>query len=625
MSLFTMQNLLDLAAGRIQVLALNAQSADEAFVIRQIIESVVQKSQEGGTPNGYAWEWKLGSPLKLIQWKDGEGLVETPSGFNPTAMMPAEQLVQTLNYFMARVGVQLEPDQRAGEAHRIAELNAVGKHFLILPDTHIFFEEGVNSKYYAPVVARMLKTIASRMGGHGKFIYLMGQGLTVPPDYLGIVHQIDVEPPSKEEIEEVLDLDLALFEAAARSAAGVPEGRTRRRGQANNANFVRLTPGERDLLVTAFQGLSRSEVDMLIKVYGRKNRCIDAELRKAVMDYKIDKLKHLGIDFEPPPTVEIGGLENLKSWLTQQHKTFSPLAATMGLRSPKGMLLVGVQGCGKSLVAKTVAQQYGIPTLSFDISSLMGNGLLGQTENRWREFLRIVDNIGAAVLLIDEIEKAFAGAGNNARSDGGATDRTFGMFLKWLQDHTSPIFVVATANNITKLPPEFVRKGRFDEIFFVDLPNEQERENILNLHIQRYRKESIPEAMRISMTSSEVQALARYTHEFSGAELAALVDAMALRVFQRITQDGSIEELNNTAENPEILQEFLDSLLQSPEAVRIGIEEAKALADEIIPLAKQLPEAVNAIREWGAAGHARPASAGGRSRQQRQNYMAMES
>jgi len=206
---------------------------------------------------------------------------------------------------------------------------------------------------------------------------------------------------------------------------------------------------------------------------------------------------------------EVGGLDQLKDWLERRGRAFGAGARQFGLDAPKGVLLLGVQGCGKSLTAKAIAAAWQFPLLRFDLGKVFG-GIVGQSEGNIRTALQVAQALAPCVLWIDEIEKGLAGMGSSDQTDGGTTARVVGTLLTWMQEKREPVFVVATANRIDMLPPELLRKGRFDEIFFVDLPTQSVRREILSIHLHRKNRE--PQGY-------DVEALARSSAGFSGAEL----------------------------------------------------------------------------------------------------------
>jgi SpoVK/Ycf46/Vps4 family AAA+-type ATPase len=261
----------------------------------------------------------------------------------------------------------------------------------------------------------------------------------------------------------------------------------------------------------------------------------------------------------------IGGLDLLKQWLVQRQGAFGTEARQYGLPSPKGLLIVGIPGTGKSLTAKATATVLNRPLLKLDAGRLFGS-LVGQSEGNLRSVIATVEAIAPCVLWIDEIEKGFHGARGSGYTDGGTASRVFGTFLSWMQEKTAPVFVVATANDVTQLPPEFLRKGRFDELFFIDLPNRQEREAIWRIQIAKYGRK--PEAF-------DVAGLAQATEGLTGSEI----------------EQGFIDAL-------------YDAFSRREEPTDLSI--TMQLTD-LVPLSKLMAEQISALRQW-AKGRARPAT-----------------
>ena len=259
---------------------------------------------------------------------------------------------------------------------------------------------------------------------------------------------------------------------------------------------------------------------------------------------------------------DIGGLEALKDWLNQRHQAFSDEARQFGLPLPRGVLLVGPQGTGKSLTAKAIAHSWSMPLLRLDVGRLFA-GLVGASEARTRETIKRAEAMAPCVLWIDEIDKGFGG---DARSDGGTSQRVLANVLTWMAEKTSAVFVVATANGVEKLPGELLRKGRFDEIFLLDLPTLEERKNILQLHVKQRRPNlDLP-----------ISSVADRTEGFSGAELEqTVIEGMHLAFAER-------RELEES-----------DLILSS---------------SQLVPLSRTAKEQLNSLKEWASTGRARPAS-----------------
>ena len=252
---------------------------------------------------------------------------------------------------------------------------------------------------------------------------------------------------------------------------------------------------------------------------------------------------------------DIGGLENLKEWFAKKAKVIKNInaAGKFGVAMPKGVLIAGVPGCGKSLNAKAAAALFEVPLLRMDMGRLMGK-YVGESEGNLRKAIALSEAIAPCVLWIDELEKAFAGINNGGGSE--VTTRLFGNFLTWMQEKESPVFVVATANNIMNLPPELMRKGRFDEIFFVGLPNRTERRKIFEIHINKRRKND--------MQYVDINKLVDLTEGYSGADIEGVVKDAIEDVFasdkDHITTDDIVKMIRNTHSLSEIMKEPLEKM-----------------------------------------------------------------
>jgi len=262
---------------------------------------------------------------------------------------------------------------------------------------------------------------------------------------------------------------------------------------------------------------------------------------------------------------DLAGVDNFKDWLTLRKDAYLPTAEEYGLPYPKGVLLVGVQGTGKSLASKIVASKWNLPLLRLDFGRLFGS-LIGQSESRIRKMIQIAEALSPCVLWVDEIDKAFAGAQSNG--DSGTTSRVLSTFLTWLSEKTSPVFVVSTANNIQWIPPEVMRKGRFDEVFFLGLPNQEERKAIFEVHLRKARSNRLEEF--------DLALLSRLSNEFSGAEIEQTVI----------------------------------------EAMRFGFSEKREFQTEdlivaiqkLVPLAQTKSEELALLKEWSESGNIASAS-----------------
>jgi SpoVK/Ycf46/Vps4 family AAA+-type ATPase len=261
----------------------------------------------------------------------------------------------------------------------------------------------------------------------------------------------------------------------------------------------------------------------------------------------------------------VGGLGPMKDWLRKRSKAFTPEARAFGLPEPKGILMLGIPGCGKSLMAKAVSSLWKLPLIRLDVGKVFGS-LVGQSEEGMRRAVKTAESVAPCILWLDELEKGLAGTQSSGQSDGGTTARVFGTFITWLQEKSSAVFVIGTANNIKMLPPELMRKGRFDEIFFVDLPNKDERREIVSIHITRRGRDA---------EKFDIEAIVEATEGFSGSEIEQVVISALYDAFDKD------DELND------------EYLLQSTE--------------ETVPLSRTMMEDIASMRDW-AKSRARLAS-----------------
>jgi len=327
----------------------------------------------------------------------------------------------------------------------------------------------------------------------------------------------------------------------------------------------KLEPSQRESLVKSAQGLTQDEIESVFARSLVERKRFDLDI---VLEEKKQIIRKSGLleYYAPDAQIkDVGGLELLKSWLDKRSESFTDKAREFGIPAPKGILLLGVQGCGKSLVAKAVAAQWNLPLLKLDVGRIFGS-LVGQSEENIRRAIDVSESVAPCILWADELEKGFAGASGGGVSDGGTMARVFSTFLTWMQEKTAPVFLMATANDVTKLPPEMLRKGRFDEIFFVDLPDGPEREEILAIHLKKRNRD---------VSNFNLKVLAKATSGFSGAEIEQVIIGSLYVAYD---------------EKRELMQKDL-------------LAEAKA----VIPLSVMMREEVDELRTW-AQMRTRPAS-----------------
>lgn len=324
--------------------------------------------------------------------------------------------------------------------------------------------------------------------------------------------------------------------------------------------------GLKKKMANAFKGLSSIEIDTILALGYAQNgeNGINEDILELISEQKMQLIKKDGIleMIQVKESIDdIGGLDTLKDWLKKKAKVINNMekAEDFGVEMPKGVLIAGVPGCGKSLNAKASAKLFNIPLLKLDMGRLMGK-YVGESESNMRRAIALSEAIAPCVLWIDELEKAFSGIGG----DGGSaevTTRLFGHFLTWMQDKNSSVFVVATANDIMKLPPELMRKGRFDEIFYVQLPNEEERRKIFEIHIKKRREEDYKDI--------DIDKLVQKTEGYSGADIEGVVrdaiESAFVRGDSKVETQDFLDAIQSTHSLKEIMGESIKKLQQQYE------------------------------------------------------------
>jgi SpoVK/Ycf46/Vps4 family AAA+-type ATPase len=316
-------------------------------------------------------------------------------------------------------------------------------------------------------------------------------------------------------------------------------------------------------LLEAATGLTAMEAELAFAKAAAQNGQLTESEIDIINAEKEQIIKKSGIleFFQPSESMaNVGGLDQLKTWFNQRGGAFSEEAAKFGLEPPKGVMLLGIPGCGKSLTAKAAASLWRFPLIRFDLGKVFG-GIVGESERNIREALRVAEAVSPCILWIDEIEKGLSGSQSSGQTDGGVSSRVFGTFLTWMQEKTAPVFVLATSNNIEQLPPEMLRKGRFDEIFFCDLPSEEIRKDIFKIHLSTHNKNNLPEF--------NLNRLAKISALFSGAEI------------EQTVKDGMFTAFHN---GRDLVQQDVENAI-----------------NETYPLAKTMRESITKMREWASA------------------------
>ena len=365
-------------------------------------------------------------------------------------------------------------------------------------------------------ISRKLRNISRILKLQPKTIIILGSDLTIPKELQDLITVIQFQLPLEEEISQELNrlvsslnikIDSQLFENLTRACQGLSLERIRR---------------VLSKIIATYKTIDENSIAVLLSEKKQIIRQTEI-LEYSSVSEKIDNL---------------GGLDNLKDWLKKRKTAFSIQASNYGLPTPRGLLLIGIQGTGKSLTAKAIANDWQLPLLKLDVGKLFG-GIVGESESRLRQMINVAETISPCILWIDEIDKAFSNT--ESKGDSGTSNRVLATFTSWLSEKTKPVFVISTANNIDLLPLEIIRKGRFDEIFFLDLPKKEEREEIFRIHLKEFRPNS--------WESFDYSLLAQSSESFSGAEIRqSIIEGMYHAFYEKrefVTDDicMALEEL----------------------------------------------------------------------------------
>ncbi len=485
-------------------------------------------------------------PVLLVETHEADRVVSAVHAIaqDPELRRPRKVVTYTLTKGLvdgANGGRPMAPDTALSEAAK-----AVDPTIFVFFDLHHYL--GAGGRPAEPSVIRAVLDSARefRMGRVPHTLLIVAPGLTLPADLEKEVSVVDLPLPEKAEIEAVLN-DIVT---------------------ANAANIVvDLSPEDRERLLEAAQGLTMGEAENAFARAIASDRRLDANDIALVLDEKRQTIKKSGLlEFveRSGSMADIGGLENLKSWLEKRNGSWLPAASEWSIPAPKGVLITGVPGCGKSLTAKCMSTLWRLPLLRMDVGRVF-SGLVGSSEQNMRNVLKLAEAVAPSILWIDEIEKGF---GSASSGDSGTSQRVFGTFLTWMQEKTKPVFVIATANKIDGLPPEFLRKGRFDEIFFVDLPTPAELTSIWRLQLGQRLTGASRATGRLAITEDLLERLAEASNGYSGAEVA---EAVVSACFDAFSERRPVEE---------------DDLFRS---IR-----------NTTPLSKTQEEQIRAIRDWAS-------------------------
>lgn len=449
---------------------------------------------------------------KMYQWTVTQGMVQNPANRNEETRDP-----------LAALDFVLQSRDQA---------------VFLFKDFHPFLND--------VAIVRRLRDLTYALKTSYKTLILLSPLLKLPPELEKEITVVDYALPSLEDLGDLLD---SIIESV----------------KANPQVKTELTTEEREQILQAAQGLTAIEAENVFAKSLVEKKRFDVDVVLSEKEQIIRKSGILEYYRASEAFADVGGLNLLKDWMDKRTVAFTDKAREFGLPAPKGILMLGVQGCGKSLSSKAIASLWRLPLLRMDVGKIFG-GIVGQSEENIRKAIRVAESTAPNVVWIDELEKGFAGTQSSGISDGGTTARVFGTFIAWLQDKTAPCFVVATANDVTALPPELLRKGRFDEIFFVDLPDDEERREIFAIHLRKRHRDP---------ALFDLAALAGATTGYSGAEIEQAVISALYDAFD-VERDVTTEDI-------------------------------LAVAKQSIPLSMTMRERIDLLRLW-AQSRARPAS-----------------
>ncbi len=485
----------------------SADLADLEVLLRSNIAIVVIETSEEKKAIDLLLKLSIKLVKPLYQWTVTEGLVRIDLDLSNPGLPPESKLHKPVELF-----------------EKIKEINQ--PVLFALTDFHPYLDD--------PVHVRLLKDVALNYESVGHTLVLISHQIDIPPELDRFMARIQLSLPDRQQIETIIREEAKRWLQSQRNA--------------------RLSVDQQlfNQLVTALQGVPENNARQLARAAIVNDGAITQSDIPRVMQAKFDLLSKGGVlsfEYETAGFADIGGLQKLKQWLQIRRNFFLGDQDVPKLDAPKGILLLGVQGCGKSLAAKTVAGVWQLPLLRLDFGRLY-NRFHGETERNIRESLATAEVMEPCVLWIDEIEK---GIGAN-ETDGGTSGRVLGTFLTWMAENTKRVFIVATANDIESLPPELLRKGRLDEIFFVDLPDHESRCNILDIHLKK---------RNIDLSEFDVQLLSSHCDGFSGAEIEqAIVSGLyaAYAEQSELTQQQLIHELTNTRPLSVVMSEKIIAL-----------------------------------------------------------------
>ena len=480
--------------------------------------------------------------LATFEWSIASGLVRCGQPAIESALISAGIVGQSVYEPPGEEAKALynsrDPAQMLGNLEGIT-LEAA----FILKDFHRHMDD--------PVVVRRLRDVGQKFSANRRTVIITAPKFTAPPELASLIEFFELPLPDRQRLRQIIDETLVR----------VSKIHTLQR---------KLDANGFDAMAENLRGLTEEEAERAISQALVTRYALCPETVTDVLQAKKDLLRRSEmLDFvqDSASMSAVGGLENLKAWLSQRQDSWEDRARAFGLDPPKGIIILGVQGCGKSLCARAVAGEWKLPLVKFDTAAIYDK-YIGETEKRIQKVFQVAEGLAPCVLWIDELEKVFAGSGpDSASADAGVSSRLLAAFLSWMQDRKAPVFVAATCNNVTVLPPELIRKGRFDELFFVDLPTQREREQIFAIQLTRRKRNA---------AEFDLARVAGAAKGYSGAEIESAVQTALYAAYSQKQQ--------------------------------LSTQHLLAALNSTVPLSKTRAEEIEALRDWAIA-RAVPASA----------------
>lgn len=489
-----------------------------------------------------------GTPVIAVSSWEEDQVISTLTAISRSVFQSDKPLVQWDLQSGMTCGELSQPGTATPEAALEAALRSTEQGFFVFRDIIPYLNR--------PEIQRRLRSVSTAFRGQNRFLFLLGGDILLPTDVRKDIYLLDFGLPGQAELAELIE---RAFSAATRKGAE-----------------NKVTPDDLAAAAVALQGFTATEAQQSLAKILWGTKLIDGSIVKQLQEEKEQLARKEGLleyvrtDFS---LSDVGGLENLKNWLAKRRRLFSPEAAAAGLRPPRGLLMMGISGCGKSLSVKAISSLWNLPLFRLDMNQVY-SGLHGSPEGAFHRAIKSVEAMAPAILWFDEIE---GGISSSTMKDGSTGSHIFSAFLTWMQEKKADVFVAATANRIDLLPAEIIRKGRFDQVFFIDLPNDREREEIFKVHLDR---------RGVDTASFDLTLLSVSTEFWNGAEIEHVVEAALVEAFDRGAQ--------------------------------LTLDDLYTIIRSTVPLSRTMAEQIKFIRAW-ASERAVSASLTDKQREQQQS------